>query len=120
MKQTTPQIQLEVGKYYINADGEKVGPIQTSFHGGFFFKESLGSFYSNGKSTRCLDPDIVAEWIDEPRNDRKISDPALAAIIQCYLSGHNITMTPATTRVSGTIELDAEGKPIMDTWEADQ
>ena len=61
-------MKIEAGKYYRDANGNKCGPIETiyGFDDWCQCKEHLECHYWDGKSVNGSDPDLIAEWQDQP------------------------------------------------------
>jgi hypothetical protein len=69
-------VQIEAGKYYRDAEGQKVGPMGYLLASDRFYQQDRSEMHdpewmSNGKNYirgACFiaAPDLVAEWVDEP------------------------------------------------------
>jgi len=76
-------MQIKEGHYYIDADGEKVGPIIDSTMG-LHYHTSEYYFDDNGKSIEGDDPDLVAE------------PPLRSELLSCSLKPHQPTHSAAS------------------------
>lgn len=58
-------MKIEVGKYYVNREGNKVGPMRWDDYGGHFPWDVSGTRYmysENGKCDEGSDGDLIEEW----------------------------------------------------------
>ena len=65
-KEPGAKLQLEVGKFYRDTEGRKIGPLR-AFDGAYFDVESVGpqcGFLYASDGTGMSNEDIVAEWVD--------------------------------------------------------
>ena len=70
-KEPGVEIQLEVGKFYRDVHGNKVGPMR-HFDGGCFDLADSGpqsNFLYHGDGTGLGNPNLVAEWVDDIDDD---------------------------------------------------
>jgi len=72
------EVKLEAGRYYLDADGKKVGPILYDDQG-FNYVGSEYFFEENGRSIFGDDPHLVAEWTDTPSPRLAEDNPTSAA-----------------------------------------
>lgn len=142
-------IKLEAGKYYMNAEGEKVGPMRDTGNSSWPFKAKGVWAKENGETQSGMGdhstPNLIAEWHDEPahRPFGELSDAEKGALLLAKHDGKRlqwkydpylpdwddvrasslrdgITYRIAPPRITGTCELDVNGKPDFDTWQADK
>lgn len=81
------ELQLEVGKFYRDVHGNKVGPLR-HFDGGCFDLSDSGpqsSFLYDGDGTGMGNPDLVAEWVDEERSISDVEPYAYADLRQVLM-----------------------------------
>jgi len=61
-------MKTEVGKYYINERGEKIGPMEYTRSGDWYeyWAPNKGYFSDAGESQSRIGQDLISEWADEP------------------------------------------------------
>ena len=86
-------MKIEQGKYYLTADGNKVGPMY-----GFNYKwvkymdgDDDPEWENDGRGIDGA-PDLIAEWIDEPRPWKDLTPEEKGALLLAHHEGKDIQM----------------------------
>lgn len=81
-------MKIENGKYYRTADGRKVGPML----GGpaVYWILYTGRWCSEGTSLHDCDPDLVAEWHDEPTVWGDMTPEQKGALLLAHHEGRGV------------------------------
>jgi hypothetical protein len=99
-------IKLE-GKYYRTADGRKVGPIK-NVHGNFVvLVDSPAPYYRTVTTDPHALPSrlfVVAEWTDEPKAWRNMTDAEKGALLLAHHEGKVIEQWIVSPGYSGWVE----------------
>ena len=86
-------MKIEEGKYYRTSDGHRVGPMKPGGYEGWpwIVEEGNGYFWAdNGSSVGAIDsPDLIAEWTDEPRPWKDLTDEEKGALLLAEYEGPN-------------------------------
>lgn len=84
-------MKIEEGKYYRTRDGLKVGPMKPSGDEDWpwIVEEGDGHCWANnGSSVADIDsPDLIAEWTDEPRPWKDLTDAEKGALLLAHHEG---------------------------------
>jgi hypothetical protein len=129
-------MELKVGQYYKDADGNKCGPMRKRTDVRWVYDGSTDLFFINGSSCFPGTPNLVSEWI-EPKPFGELSDVEQGALLLAKHRGEKIEFWNelswkwlpsnhlkrddtiyriAPTRITGTVEL-INGEPDFTTWE---
>jgi len=79
-------MQLEAGKYYMNRDGRKVGPMRV-YDTDFFDCNDDNSEHFRKDGTGVGNQDIISEWTDAPKNPTNPIDLLKQAVHQYLMAG---------------------------------